>query len=257
MWLRDYCSAVNMPAQSVMLWTANLQAWDETPSAWLAVLDEAERAQCRLFRRPSDRLAYAAAHALLRRALGASLELSAAALHFSRDQMGKPFLRTPTPGPIDFSLSHTEGMVAVAISHTGPVGVDVEAIDQKSVPRQDWSAYGLSPAEEAHLATLGEPLQSKTFLALWTAREAVAKADGRGLALPLNRIRMQACGTLATVLAQAGELAQHWQLWRYQPSAHHVLTLASQQHCRELIRINAVTGEIERQSLPVTVDKNV
>ena len=222
-----------MPAHgSVMLWTADLQAWQEAPAAWLADLDDAERAQCQRFRRPDDRLAYAAAHALLRRALGASLGLPAASLRFARDALGKPFLQPP--GNIDFSLSHTTGMVAVALSSAGPVGVDVEALDRTRVPTQDWGAFGLSAAQERHLATLAGPQQNQAFLALWTAREAVSKADGRGLALPLQCIQVDLCGKSATVLALVAEPPRHWRLWCNQPSGRHVLALAWQPNGSEM-----------------------
>lgn len=238
-----------------MLWILDLRSWETPPAAWLEVLDEAERDQCQRFHRAKDRLAYAAAHALLRRALSRTLEIPPESIKMARDTNGKPFLvreHLPIAGgkwgleaawaarpwvapnqcdmskmPMThFSLSHTEGMVAVAISEAGPVGVDVEAVDRKNVPHTDFSAFGLSSEETAHLAALSEPDRSETFIDLWTAREAVAKADGRGLSLPFARIRIDRAGNSAEIAAEETSPARRWRLWRERPSPRHRLALA-------------------------------
>ena len=46
----------------------------------------------------------------------------------------------------------------------------------------------LSSAEVALLAARPETERSCSFLRLWTAKEAIAKADGRGLTLPFNQL---------------------------------------------------------------------
>ena len=76
--------------------------------------------------------------------------------------------------PWDFSVAHCEGRVTCAISADGAVGIDVEPL---GLAASGASTLYLSPAERA--ATAGDPV---AFLALWTRKEAVAKAAGmRGL----------------------------------------------------------------------------
>ena len=89
-------------------------------------------------------------------------------------------LRHPTAGKptldptLDFSLSHCEGRVACALSAQGAVGLDVERVGPLVAGA---SGLYLSPAERAAAGT--DPL---AFYALWTRKEAVAKAAGsRGL----------------------------------------------------------------------------
>lgn len=77
------------------------------------------------------------------------------------------------PGP-SISLSHSRGWLACAVSGTGTIGVDVEVMrsgrDWRGIAR---AAFG--PREIARAATEHE------FYRIWTLREALAKANGRGL----------------------------------------------------------------------------
>ncbi len=61
------------------------------------------------------------------------------------------------------SLSRAGGMVAIAVSTAGPVGVDIES---------------RAAADRFPLDSGAEPLEP---VRLWTIKEAVLKADGRGL----------------------------------------------------------------------------
>lgn len=223
-----------------MLWTHALGGHETPPAAWLEALSDEERAHCRSFRRDQDRLAYAAAHCLLYRALGQTLGLSRASLLIARDAMGKPFLATPGHSALEFSISHTEGMVAVALRADGKVGVDVEARDRRGVPEDDLAAFGLSAAEIAYLASIDEAQRSDAFIAWWTAREAVAKADGRGLSLPFGQIAVDLARNVAAISAQEHCLHRHWRLWRERPSPRHHLTLAWPDDGGEVLRMGVL-----------------
>ena len=178
-----------------------------------------ELIRCRQFRQEKDRYAYAAAHALLRTALSRTLELPPASLIIDHDAMGKPFLNMPGCQNMAVTLSHTSGMVAVALSQAGNIGVDVEAIDRRNIPHHDLSAYGLSHEEMAMLASLSLHERCEAFIDLWTVREAVAKADGRGLSLPFSDIRIDLSMNQATIHEKGHSPSSHWTLWREQPSS--------------------------------------
>lgn len=137
------------------------------------LLDPAERSQAGRFLKQEDGARYRAAHGLLRLLLGAATGRDAAALQFSRRPHGKPFLLDA--GPLDFNLSHGGGWVAVAMSSSGRIGVDVEA----DRPRYFWeeiAASFLAPGEIPRAGKIG-------FLKIWTAKEAALKAHGAGFAI--------------------------------------------------------------------------
>lgn len=105
------------------------------------------------------------AHGLLERVLG----ISDAALEY--DRFGKPRL----PGGPEFSLSHTQTAVVVAVDQY-PVGVDVEALRSisKSLPGRV-----LNQSEAAWFFGRGQ--QPGDFFTLWTLKECYYKALGTGL----------------------------------------------------------------------------
>ncbi len=72
---------------------------------------------------------YVFAHALARAALSRfAPEVPAEAWRFATNRYGRPFISYPQRSePLHFSLSHTDGFVACAVSRCERVGIDVEA----------------------------------------------------------------------------------------------------------------------------------
>lgn len=222
---------------AVMLWTHDLQGLKLPPPEWLELLDDEERRHALRFRREHDRIAYVAAHALLRLVIARRTGLSPSALIIPRDSFGRPFLEMEECRGIDVSLSHTAGMVAVALCTGGRVGVDVEAVDPERVPGTDLAAYGLSAEERGLLESMGAAERSVAFIELWTAREAVAKADGRGLSLPFSSIRIDLSANRAVTYEGDNKPSANWHLWREEPSLCHCLTLAWSGERGEVLRL--------------------
>lgn len=186
------------------------------PESWLALLDDEEIRRWKAFRLDRDRLSFAAAHALTRLMLAEATGRHPRSLVFGQAATGKPYLADQAQAPC-FSLSHTAGCAAVACSEH-PVGLDVEAVDRAVLDE------GL-----VRLVTGSETMDVETFFDIWTAKEAVAKAEGFGLSLPLENIHLmpalQPQGGSAGVRLPDGE--EHiWYLWRHAPSPRHRLALA-------------------------------
>ena len=87
---------------------------------------------------------------------------------------GRPVTESDSVG---VSVSHTPGFVACAINDAGAVGIDVERI--RPVVPADFKSV-LTSGELVLLE--GNPLQSDTrFFDIWTRKESIAKACGRGM----------------------------------------------------------------------------
>ena len=115
----------------------------------------------------------ASAHALLRDVLQ-ELTRTAAQDHVLTRRCGacggphgKPVLRHPE---LHVSLSSTEGLVAVAVTDAGPVGVDVEL--ETRLGFAGFADVALAPGEP-------DTRRGRT----WTRKEAWLKATGTGLAV--------------------------------------------------------------------------
>lgn len=91
-----------------------------------------------------------------------------------RTAQGRPYL----PGEeFSFSLSHARGLAVLACTVQGRLGIDVaHALDATLAAKLDASFF--TPAEQQALAE-----NRLTALQLWMRKEAVLKADGRGLLL--------------------------------------------------------------------------
>ena len=95
---------------------------------------------------------------------------------------GKPYLEG-TDG-IDFSISHTEGLVVCGVSGRR-IGVDVEHIrsfDERLMERicmEEEIAYIMAGKEEPGT-------REEKFFRLWTLKESFLKATGQGLSRPMR-----------------------------------------------------------------------
>lgn len=95
------------------------------------------------------------------------------------DQYNRPFIDTE----IDFNLSHCKNYVVCAIGKTVKVGIDIEEIIP--VNNEEFRSFFHSSENE-------KLNQSKDrnydFYSIWTKKEAVCKANGKGLLLELSEI---------------------------------------------------------------------
>jgi 4'-phosphopantetheinyl transferase len=152
---------------------------DSLPARAEAVLSNEERERAGRMRAGLPRDEFIAARGALRLLLGWNLQTPPEDLHFTIGEHGKPLL--PDAG-IDFNVAHARGCILLALSREGAVGVDVERLDRE-VEALDLAEAHFHPAEIAHIAAAQDT--SAAFFRCWTRKEAVVKADGRGLQLPL------------------------------------------------------------------------
>lgn len=96
---------------------------------------------------------------------------------------GKPYAEGVR---FDFSPTHTAGLVALAIGDCGPIGLDAEAPRSRDVSRLARAAdRWFTPAENRRVqsAIQNRPQEAEAvFLRVWTAKEALVKRTGAGLA---------------------------------------------------------------------------
>lgn len=140
------------------------------------------------------RTARIALRAILSRHRGAE----SARLPFAIASSGKPGLH-PASGRegLEFSLAHCETTALIAVSTSGPVGVDVEAIRPVRINSErramlEAAAAGLCPSEP-----LPDGPDDRRFLQAWVRLEALAKATGEGVSALLGRLGVRGRNLLA------------------------------------------------------------
>lgn len=215
-----------MPPHDVHVWFQATGALDEAAIAAAAsVLSDEERAQYRRFRFAHDARDYAAAHALLRTTLSRYGDRAPERWRFNKTANGKPFLVDQGEDRASFSLSHTTGMVACAVTAGVDVGVDVECVD-RHVEMADIAARFFAPAEAAHLRQLDPEVQRNRFFDLWTLKEALVKALGTGMATSLAALAFTV-GADGNIRLDAPEVETNaWQFGLFGPGPRHRLAVA-------------------------------
>jgi 4'-phosphopantetheinyl transferase len=174
------------PPQLCTVWWAAPVDPDCTP-ALAALLDAHERDRLARFRRPADRARYLAAHALARLVLAPLVGRAPGVLAFDRTcRCGEPHGKPVLPDGPGFSLSHAGDLVGVAVHPDGPVGLDVE---------QARVVADLAALAD-HVGSLTERARGDAgpaaFFRMWTRKEALLKATGDGLAVPMTAITLAA-----------------------------------------------------------------
>ena len=178
-----------MTGGGVRLWWVPLDRDPACRAELTAVLDDAERARIARFATPTLRARHAVARGALRRVLAGCLGCGAREVRFAVEKQGKPVL-DPWHGPARpaFNLSHAGGHALIAVA--GPdtrIGVDLEPLD-RDIDVASLAAMILPPEQAPDLLARPEPARTRSFLRIWTRKEAYLKATGTGLTVPPDRV---------------------------------------------------------------------
>lgn len=143
------------------------------------LLSDEELTRLRSFRSPSSAKEFLVGRALLRTALAGRLNCEPQQLQFSKNADGKPSLSFPQ-SKWQFNLTHSHDWVALALCEGASVGIDIESYRRRNNLPGIASRF-FSDKENAQLARCKESEWLDYFFAVWTLKEAHAKALGCGL----------------------------------------------------------------------------
>jgi 4'-phosphopantetheinyl transferase len=153
---------------------------------WSTVLDEQERSRAARYRLAADRNRFLLGAVTLRSVAGHALGVPAASIALDRacDLCGEPHGRPRViDADVHVSVSHSGNVVAVALTTEGPVGVDVEAVVAGRGADYREICPSVCTADEQFFVTGRD-----AFFTFWTRKEAVLKARGQGLRLPMTDV---------------------------------------------------------------------
>lgn len=198
------------------------------------MLTPEEQVACGRFRQSERRARFACGRYLLQHALTARLGGTPGEFNVIPGRHRRPELCGDAARQfpeVDFNLSSTPGYVACAVASGLRVGVDIEVPDRVGGRKADNEAVGelvFTPEERAWLAQQTDP--HARFYQLWTLKEAIAKADGEGLGLPFDRLRVLPGedGALAADLSAVGPVGDHWRLFSLEAGVPAALALIAE-----------------------------
>ncbi len=193
--------------RQVVVWSWNLDAGSLVDDAAEALLSDDERDRRRRFVSPDLGRRFLAARAGLRLLLGRHLDRDPRSLSFAANAFGKP--RVADAGSLHFNLSHSGERAVLAISD-GEVGIDLEAV--RPIEHLDLARRYFHPQEVAAIMGTGDETgQRHAFFLVWTLKEAVVKAVGDGLSIPLSSFEVSIAPVRpAMVLAPQGAPTTWW-----------------------------------------------
>ena len=153
-------------------------------------LDKRDYARWQRYRHPRPQREFGLCRAALRAMLCRRLGCRNDDLAFETSRHGKPVaLVCGMPAPISFNVSHSGKHGLIALAPEGRIGVDVE----ERVTRHDLDGEirrVFAPVERAELASASGDRKVHLFFNLWTMKEALLKALGRGLSLDTSRFEV-------------------------------------------------------------------
>jgi 4'-phosphopantetheinyl transferase len=141
----------------------------------------------------------------LRRLLAAATGIAPREVPIEFGGWGKPQCAAAIHGP-DFNVAHSRGVILIALSSGGPIGIDAEWINP-NVELLDVARASFGSADVARIEKAEEgEARLRAFYRSWTRREAIAKADGRGLAYlpPLFEVAKSAGDTVVELREETG-----------------------------------------------------
>jgi 4'-phosphopantetheinyl transferase len=169
----------------VHLWRIDLEGAAGLIDRYASFLSAEEQNRANRFRIEQARDHFTIGRACLRILLGNALGVTSSDVSISEGLHGKP--GTPAFGgrSLSFNVAHSKNTILIVLGRQGDVGVDVEYTN-RSTDTMEVARGNFTENESNSLAAIADPeTRLRTFYRYWTRKEAVVKADGRGLFLPL------------------------------------------------------------------------
>jgi len=185
----------------VDVWCVELDSAKCIIEYYLGILDEVEKERAARYHYEADRRKFILRHGVLRQMLGKYLNAQPSHIRYMTNEFGKPALDQFFGSNLQFNHSSSGNTTLLAFAEGRRVGIDIERV------RQDFETGPIakrffSAAEQASLFQLPPGQRVRGFYNCWTRKEAVIKAEGRGLSLPLDSFDVNlAPGEPARVLA--------------------------------------------------------
>lgn len=222
---------MNLNPNEIHLWSVGPETspsdreWD----TYLTLLSTEEQTRHQRFHFAKDRQQYLLARALLRTTLSYyQPTIRPNEWQFGIEQYGKPFIQNNITPALYFNLSHTQGLIALAVSQDANIGVDVE-MHERGNDLQNLAQHCYTPAELAYLYD-DENAFRERFFSLWTLKEAFIKAVGKGLSMGLQTFEFHFSGPNIRIEGNSVEAPDSWYFCQWQPSPVHTLAIAQ---CRQ------------------------
>jgi 4'-phosphopantetheinyl transferase len=201
-----------------------------------SLLSHEERAREGCFYFAEDRKRYLVTRAMVRMVLSRYAQTAPEHWAFSKNAYGRPAIADAIVDAdvqargLSFNLSHTRGLIALAVTRGRELGIDVENIAARAASL-DVAEHFFSRAEVAELSCVAPDRQQDRFFEYWTLKESYIKARGIGLSLPLDGFSFEFPQQSAVSIRIDPRLQDHadrWSFWQYRPTPDYLMAICAE-----------------------------
>ena len=191
---------MQLKTNEIHIWSTDLTITPEQEREQLQLLSSDESERAHRFHFAIHRQRFIAARSRLRQILSFYLEMAPQAFSFSYTEHHKPHLLLPLHSRLHFNVAHSDNMAVYAFTFDYAVGIDIEKTrtDYKATMAKRF----FSPREYQDLMNLPEQEQLIGFYRLWSRKEAIIKAIGKGLAMPLSTFSVSVENKAETIMIE-------------------------------------------------------
>lgn len=168
----------------VDIWSIDLAMSASAEQAAFTILSNDEQIRANRFKFTIHRQRFIAARSSLRSILSLYLHDLPEKIEFAYTTHQKPYLKHPQLTLLNFNLAHSDNKALYAIAFQQKIGIDIEKI--KPCHQAQIAKRYFTQQENTQLNSLPQNQQLQAFYECWAKKEAVIKAAGLGLALPLS-----------------------------------------------------------------------
>jgi len=156
------------------------------------LLSAEEKVRAAKFSFPNKYEEFVITRGLLRDSLGTYLNKDPKQIEIKLTEYDKPFTTEMIDGKnISFNVSHSHGKAIIAIGLDRNIGIDIEKI-RSDVEFEKLSKRYFSDTENKALMQCEHVIRAETFYTIWTRKEALVKAIGKGIAFGLKEFEVSA-----------------------------------------------------------------
>jgi 4'-phosphopantetheinyl transferase len=208
----------------IHVWAVALDPSQAAPECE-ALLDAAERDRAARFKSHADRARFVGRRAALRALVAAYTGAAPRAIALEQNAHGKPAL---SASALALNTSHCDAIALIALGRCEAIGVDVERLRAHDYD-EAVAEHVFTRSERASLADLEPADRVQRFFTFWTCKEAVVKALGRGLSVPLDSFEIALRPGERPEIGRwdvPGAVAKRLQLCCFEPASGYVGALA-------------------------------
>ena len=210
---------------AIVVWMARVSAAHDSLIFLESCLDLHDHERAARFRFPEDRARFVLGRGLLRKCLGRYLRQTPETIKLAYTDRGRPIL--PQDETIQFSISHTHDLVAIALTAQARVGIDLEYV-QPDLDPLELAGRIFSEKDLRIFQALPRSETLPAFFRAWTRKEAYLKARSEGIAegLRLVSVPFGPEETASLTDARDESAARTWRLHALPVSADYMGSLA-------------------------------